>query len=42
MANINIQIPDDLHKKLKVEAIQEDTTLKELIIKKISKNSKGR
>lgn len=31
MANINIEIPDDLHKELKVDAARKDTTLKELI-----------
>ena len=35
MVNINIQIPDDLHKKLKLEAINKDTTLKEHIIQKL-------
>jgi len=37
MANINIQVPDDIHKKLKIEAISKDSTLKDLIIKKLSK-----
>lgn len=33
MVNINIHIPDDLHKKLKLEAVKQDSTLKDLIIK---------
>ena len=32
MANINLEIPDDLHKKLKIDAALTDRTLKELII----------
>ena len=30
--NINIEIPDDLHKRLKIAAITSDLTLKEHII----------
>lgn len=40
MANINIIIQDDLHKKLKLEAIKKDETLKETIIQKLKKESK--
>ncbi|MFH1915841.1 MAG: hypothetical protein ABIJ21_01120 [Nanoarchaeota archaeon] len=32
MANINLEIPDILHKKLKIDAARTDRTLKELII----------
>lgn len=32
MVNINISIPDDLHKRLRIKAAQEDTTQKELVI----------
>lgn len=32
MVNINIHIPDELHKKLKIEAVKQDSTLKDLII----------
>ncbi|MBU1976122.1 MAG: type II toxin-antitoxin system HicB family antitoxin [Nanoarchaeota archaeon] len=32
MVNINITIPDELHKKLKVEAAIQEITLKELVI----------
>jgi len=33
MGNINIIIPDELHKKLKVEAAVKETTIKDLIVK---------
>ncbi len=32
MANINIPIPDPLHKRLKLMAVEQEKTLKELII----------
>ena len=32
MANINISIPDDLHRKLKYAALLADKPLKELVI----------
>lgn len=32
MTKINIQVPDALHKKLKIEALKRDKTLKELVI----------
>ena len=32
-----IEIPDDLHKKLKMKALQEDTTLKDLVIPQLEK-----
>ncbi len=35
MVNINIEIPDDVHKKAKLSAIQEDKTLKEFVVEKI-------
>lgn len=37
MTNININIPDDLHKKAKQKALDKDITLKELIINSIEK-----
>lgn len=40
MANINIQIPGELHKKLKISSIQEEITLKEYIIKSLDKELK--
>jgi predicted HicB family RNase H-like nuclease len=40
MANINIKIPEDVHKQLKIEAIKQDLTLKEYIIRKLSEPQK--
>lgn len=40
MANINIQIPDEIHKKLKIEAIEQDATLKDIIVGKLSRYAK--
>ena len=37
MVNINIQITDDLHKKLKVSSVVSSKTLKEYIIEELSK-----
>jgi len=33
MANINIAVPDELHRSVKLAAVLADTTLKEHIIK---------
>jgi hypothetical protein len=30
--NINIELPEGLHRELKLKAIEKDTTLKELVI----------
>ncbi|MFA6072922.1 MAG: hypothetical protein WC758_02320 [Candidatus Woesearchaeota archaeon] len=38
MANLNIDIPDDVHKSLKIQAIKEDKTLKELIVSRLATN----
>ncbi|MDD9952901.1 MAG: hypothetical protein OXR66_01030 [Candidatus Woesearchaeota archaeon] len=35
MVNINIEIPDDLHKQVKLSAITNDTTVKDYIIKQL-------
>ena len=40
MANINIEIPDELHKKLRYKAVEDDTTIKDIIIKAIEKKVK--
>ncbi len=32
MAKLIVDIPDELHKKLKIEAIKNDKTLKDLVI----------
>lgn len=37
MANINIEIPDELHKELKLKAVEKGVTLKDLIIQKLDK-----
>ncbi len=38
MVNINIEIPDDLHKRIKVYCAMNDITLKDFIISTLSKN----
>jgi hypothetical protein len=35
MANINIEIPDDIYKKVKLSAILQDKTAKDFIIRAI-------
>ncbi len=35
MVNINIEIPDEIHKKAKLKCILNETTLKEFIIQSI-------
>ena len=37
MANINIEVPDELHKKLKMHSIRNDKSLKDEIIDLLSK-----
>ncbi|MFH0869855.1 MAG: hypothetical protein V1866_02255 [archaeon] len=37
MVNINIEIPEELHKKIKLASIVQDTTLKDYIIKVLEK-----
>ena len=41
MVNINIQIPEEVHKKLKLEAVKSDQTLKDHIISKLQSHLKG-
>ena len=41
MVNINISIPDELHKELKIAAAINDTTLKDLIIKTLESYIRG-
>jgi len=36
MAKLIVDIPDDLHKKLKIEAIKHNKTLRKLAIEKLS------
>ena len=40
MVNLNITIPDKLHRKLKIDAAMKGQTLKELVIKVIDKEAK--
>jgi predicted HicB family RNase H-like nuclease len=40
MTNINISIPEQLHKKMKLNAIKADITLKDYIIKKLEEKSR--
>jgi len=40
MTNINIKIPDDLHKKIKIESVKREMTIKELIIKTLEEKAK--
>jgi hypothetical protein len=35
LVNLNIDIPDEVHKALKLRAIKEDRTLKEMIVSKL-------
>ena len=35
MVNINIEVPDDIHKQAKIAAIKNEKTLKEHIIERI-------
>ncbi len=41
MTFVNIRIPDELHKKLKIEASKSEKTLKDLVIE-ILKNRGGK
>jgi hypothetical protein len=38
MVNINIEIPDDIHKEIKLKAVLEDITIKNYIIKSLEEN----
>lgn len=40
MANINIEVSDELHKKIKLASILQDITLKEYVIKVLGKKAK--
>ena len=42
MVNINIEIPDELHKKAKLKSVVEDITLKEFIIKALEEKLKNK
>jgi hypothetical protein len=40
MVNINIEIPEDLHKKIKMKAVEKYTTIRELIINILEEDNK--
>jgi len=40
MTHINIEIPDELHKKIKIESIKKNSTIKELIVKTLEEETK--
>jgi len=40
MVNINIEISDELHKKIKLASIMQDITLKEYVVKVLEKKAK--
>lgn len=40
MVNINIEIPDDLHKKAKLAAAIDDKTLKQFVIEELERSVK--
>ncbi len=40
MTNINIEIPDELHKKIKIQCAIEETTLKDFIVKALEQRLK--
>jgi hypothetical protein len=42
VANINIEIPDEIYKKVKLQAIMQDKTAKDHIIEKLEKGLKRR
>jgi predicted HicB family RNase H-like nuclease len=40
MTNINIEIPDELHKKVKIQCAVEELTLKDFIVKTLEQRLK--
>ncbi len=42
MVNINIEIPDELHKKIKIYCAMNDITIKDFVISSLTKNLKSR
>ncbi|MFC1648645.1 hypothetical protein ACFL1B_04260 [Nanoarchaeota archaeon] len=36
MVNLHIELPDNLHKQLRLDSVVQDTTLKDLVIKLLS------
>jgi predicted HicB family RNase H-like nuclease len=42
MVNVNIEIPDEIHKKAKLKSVLNELTLKEFIIQSIEEKLKGK
>lgn len=42
MANINIEIPDEVYKKVKLAAIMGDMTVKDFVIKRLDEGLRRR
>lgn len=40
MTNVNIEIPDELHKKLKIQCAVEEKTLRDLIVESLEQRLK--
>jgi hypothetical protein len=40
MVNVNIDLPDELHKRLKLAAVMNETTIKQLVIDILSEEGK--
>ena len=40
MTNVNIEIPDELHKKVKIKCAVDEMTLKEFIVKALEEKLK--
>jgi hypothetical protein len=36
LVNLNIDLPDEVHKSLRLKAVKEDRTLKELIVSRLA------
>lgn len=41
MVNINITIPDEIHKKIKLKCVTNEITLKEFVVKSLEKQIKN-
>lgn len=39
MVNVNIEIPDELHKRLKLAAVLDETSIKQLVIDILKESS---
>lgn len=42
MVNLNIDLPDEVHKSLKIQAIKEEKTLKAIIVSRLALALEGR